>query len=74
MRRKERGRRSCRSFLGHLAGIVRSGAIRLNSAGLIPVSEIDRLIEAKADALVTKQAVTAGVTEKGRVTERQPRN
>lgn len=28
-------------------------------------------IKAKADALVTKQSVTAGVTEKGRVTEQQ---
>ena len=28
--------------------LIRSGALRINSAGMIPVSEVDRLIEARA--------------------------
>lgn len=28
--------------------LIRSGALRLNSAGMIPVAEVDRLIEARA--------------------------
>lgn len=28
--------------------LIRAGALRLNAAGMIPVSEVDRLIEARA--------------------------
>lgn len=28
--------------------LIRSGALRLNAAGMIPVAEVDRLIEARA--------------------------